>query len=131
VRGAALLVLLLLHHPVMNFMTPMMSMTGQPRHGLAAAAPSLIVVDDAAVGTRDACCSICLMSCPLTDGITPRRIVLRSVDVHQAGHAPWLLAALLRSAPRVGGGPMALTSRVGGPVRAQRTRRALLQVYLL
>lgn len=134
--GAALLVLLLLHHPVMSLMTPMMSMTGLPRHRLAAAAPSLMVVDDASivdavVGTGDTCCSICLVSCPLTDGITPSRIVLRSVDVHQAGHTLCLFATLLRSDPQAGGVPMALASRVGGRVRAQRTRRALLQVYLL
>jgi len=135
---ATLLVLLLmLHHPSMGLM-PMTPTAGLSGHGLAAAASSVAMPMGSAsragsvARTQDAAdCSCCAMTCPLMDGITPHRSALRSPTPHRAGHVAWPPTAAAVVTPTLAYAAHNLVVGVTEHIPAQRTRRAILQVYLL
>jgi hypothetical protein len=137
---ATLLVLLLmLHHPSMGLM-PMTPTAGLSGHGLAAAASSVAMPMGGASGAASSrtmgtqgvsSCSGCAMTCPLMDGITPHRSALRSPTPYRAGHAAWPPTAAAVVTPTLAYAAHNLVVGVTEHIPAQRTRRAILQVYLL
>jgi len=138
--AALLTLMLLLHHPLMGLapMTPITPMAGLSGHGLPMAASSVAMPMGGAsraaatAGTQDtSACVGCAMTCPLMDGVTPDRSALPSSTSQRAGHAAWPPVAAIRAALPSRGALGDPTTGAAGHTPAQRTRRAILQVYLL
>ncbi len=139
-----LALLLLLHHPLMG-LTPMTPATGLSGQGMEPAmAASFSVMPPVAVGASAAVAATgvtgtqaisdgaaCTMTCPLMNGITPGRPALRSPGAQRDGHAPWPPLAAVGALPTPTDAAHNLAARSAGPIPDQRTRRAILQVYLL
>ncbi len=137
--GVALLLalMLLLHHPLMGLtpMTPAAGLFGQGM-GAAMAAPSLVappVGAAVAVTATQAvfACADCAMTCPLMNGVTPDRLALRSPGTQRAGQTPGSPLAAVGAPPTAIYAAYNRAARSAGPIPDQRTRRAILQVYLL
>ncbi len=137
--AALLVVLLALHHPLMGLM-PMTLAAGLPSQGMGAAittSSSAMPLDRAAgvaspAGIQDvSACSGCTMTCPLMNGITPDRTALRSPGAHRGGHTVWPPTATIWATPTSVYAARNLLARSAGSIPDQRTRRAILQVYLL
>ncbi len=139
-----LALLLLLHHPLMGLM-PMAPAAGLLGRGMGPAmAASSSVMPPVAVGASAAvaatgatgtqaisACAACAMTCPLMNGITPARHTLRSPGAQRDGQAPWPSTAAVGVPPPPTYAAHNLAARIAEPIPDQRTRRAILQVYLL
>ena len=138
--AALLTLMLLLHHPLMG-LAPMTPMAGLSGHGLPMAASSVAMPMGGAsratraaatAGTQDtSVCAGCAMTCPLMDGVTPDRSALPLSTSQRAGHAAWPPVAAIRATLPSRGTLGDPTTGAAGHTPAQRTRRAILQVYLL
>ncbi len=134
-----LALLLLLHHPLMGLM-PMTPAAGLPGRGMGSAmaasssalSPSGASAAVAATGAQAvSACAACAMTCPLMNGITPARPAPRSPGAQRDGHAPWPPLAAVGAPPPPTYAARNPAARIAGSILDQRTRRAILQVYLL
>jgi len=128
----ALLLLLLLHHPVMSLM-PVAPASGDPGQALGRGsampmAPLIGGSETLSATTGAARCSDCTMACPLMDGITPHRSFL---SLHRGGQPAEPSSAIVRTVSPAGSSVRVLRAGVVRWTCTQRIRRALLQVYLL
>jgi len=140
--ATVLALMLLLHHPLMGLM-PMTLTAGLPSRGMgpamaasSSALPlsgvSAAVAATGATGTQAISdCAACTMTCPLMNGITPGRPALRSPGAQRDGPAPRPPLAAVGALPPPTDAARNLAARIAGPIPDQRTRRAILQVYLL
>ncbi len=145
--AAFLALLLLLHHPLMGLMpmTPATGLSGQGMGPAMAASSSVmppvgasaaVAATGAAMGTATGTqaisdCAACAMTCPLMNGIMPGRPALRSPSAQRDGQAPWPPLAAVGAPSMPPFVARNLAARIAGPIPDQRTRRAILQVYLL
>jgi len=134
-----LALMLMLHHPLMGLM-PMTSAAGLSGQGMgvAMAASSSAMPPGGAsaavarAGARDVSdCAACTMTCPLMNMITPDRTALRSPGAQREGRAPWPHTVAVWATSPSAYAARNVAARGAGPIPAQRTRRAILQVYLL
>ncbi len=137
-----LALMLLLHHPLMGLMpmTPATPTAGLPGRGMgpamAASSSTLLPSGASAAVTATgaqavSACAACAMTCPLMNGITPGRPALRSPGAERDGHATWPPTASVWATPPSVYAARHLMVRGARPIPDQRTRRAILQVYLL
>lgn len=139
-RVAVLLcALLLLHHPLMS-LTPMTLMPVPSGHGMSMVmtTPSMVGTSErSAHGTAvagDRCaCPACAMTCPLMEGVTPDRPALNppAHSPHPGGQTACISPSAIATNQWSGHRAARLVRRAAGYYPTQRTRRALLGVYLL